>query len=70
MAINQLIGEKITTIRTFKKIGINDLALKTALSENQLGKIESGESIPSLGVLIRITRALGTRIGTLLADIM
>jgi len=68
MAINQLIGEKITTIRTFKKIGINDLALKTGLSENQLSKIESGESIPSLGVLIRITRALGTRIGTLLDD--
>lgn len=68
MAINQVIGEKISTIRAFKKIDLNDLALKAGLSEAQLGQIESGESIPSLGVLIRITRALGTRIGTLLDD--
>lgn len=68
MAINQLIGEKISTIRVFKKIELEALALKTGLSVEQLNLIESGGSIPSLGVLIRITRALGTRLGTLLDD--
>lgn len=68
MAINQIIGEKISTIRAFKKIRIEDLAAKTGLSEEQVSLIESGESIPSLGVLIRISRALGTRLGTLLDD--
>jgi mannose-6-phosphate isomerase-like protein (cupin superfamily) len=34
----------------------------------QLELIESGVSIPSLGVLIRITRALGARLGSLLDD--
>jgi transcriptional regulator with XRE-family HTH domain len=68
MAINQVIGEKISTIRAFKKIGTDVLAERTGLSEEQLRLIESGESIPSLGVLIRITRALGTRLGTLLDD--
>jgi transcriptional regulator with XRE-family HTH domain len=68
MAINHLIGEKISTIRDYKKIELKDLALKSGLSEAQIIQIETGQSIPSLGVLIRITRALGTRIGTLLDD--
>lgn len=68
MAINQFIGEKISTLRTLKKVSIEDLAVKTGLSVRQLNLIESGVSIPSLGVLIKITRALGIRIGTLLDD--
>ena len=68
MAINHFIGEKISTLRTLKKIDLEALANKTGLSVKQLNLIESGVSIPSLGVLIRITRALGTRMGTLLDD--
>ncbi|MGE5418585.1 MAG: helix-turn-helix domain-containing protein [Chloroflexota bacterium] len=68
MAINQLIGEKLSALRSLKKVSIEDLALKTGLSTRQIGLIESGVSIPSLGVLIKITRVLGIRIGTLLDD--
>jgi transcriptional regulator with XRE-family HTH domain len=68
MATNQLIGEKISSLRALKKIETEDLAGKTGLSVDQLNSIESGMSIPSLGVLIRITRAMGIRIGTLLDD--
>lgn len=68
MAINQLIGEKLSALRNLKKISIEDLALKTGLSTRQITLIESGVSIPSLGVLIKITRAMGLRIGTLLDD--
>ena len=68
MATNQLIGKKISALRALKKIETEDLANKTGLSVKQLNSIESGTSIPSLGVLIRITRALGIRIGTLLDD--
>ncbi len=68
MAINQLIGEKISTLRVLKKIEKEDLANKAGLSVKQLDFIESGVSIPSLGVLIRITRSMGIRIGTLLDD--
>jgi transcriptional regulator with XRE-family HTH domain len=68
MAENKLIGEKISAIRAFKKVEVDDLAKKAGLSVKQLNLIESGKSIPSLGVLIRITRALGTRIGTILDD--
>jgi transcriptional regulator with XRE-family HTH domain len=68
MAINQHIGEKISAFRKLKKIDSETLAKKAGLSVKQLELIESGESIPSLGVLIRITRPLGIRIGTLLDD--
>jgi transcriptional regulator with XRE-family HTH domain len=68
MQTNRLIGEKISTLRTLKKIESLDLANRAGLSADQLNHIESGASIPSLGVLIRITRALGIRIGTLLDD--
>jgi quercetin dioxygenase-like cupin family protein/DNA-binding XRE family transcriptional regulator len=68
MGINKQIGKKISTLRRLKMFEPEDLALKAGLSEKQLDSIESGTSIPSLGVLIRITRALGIRIGTLLDD--
>ena len=62
------IGGKIAALRNLKKIEIQDLAAKAGLSVNQLKLIESGTSIPSLGVLIRISRAMAIRIGTLLDD--
>jgi transcriptional regulator with XRE-family HTH domain len=68
MGINQIIGKKISTLRILKKITIENLAIKAGLSVNQLNSIETGDSIPSLGVLIRVTRAMGIRIGTLLDD--
>jgi transcriptional regulator with XRE-family HTH domain len=68
MGSNQVIGKKISTLRELKKIEIEDLAQKAGLSVKQLNSIESGTSIPSLGVLIRVTRAMGIRIGTLLDD--
>jgi transcriptional regulator with XRE-family HTH domain len=68
MVINELIGKKISALRELKKIEQDDLARKTGLSVRQLDSIESGHSLPSLGTLIRVTRALGIRIGTLLDD--
>lgn len=62
------IGEKIATLRNLKKVESADLAGRAGLSPNQLELVETGQSIPSLGVLIRISRALGIRIGTLLDD--
>lgn len=68
MIINQLIGERIASLRSVKNITSGDLALKAGLSVDQLDHIETGKSIPSLGVLIKISRALGLRLGTILDD--
>jgi len=62
------IGERISSIRTLKNINAEDFASKAGLSTGQLELIENGVSIPSLGVLIRISRALGVRLGTLIDD--
>ena len=62
------IGEKIEMLRNLKKMEVTELANRSDLSVSQLTLIESGTSIPSLGVLIRIARALGIRMGTLLDD--
>lgn len=68
MSFNKIIGEKITSLRTQKNITKAELAARSNLSEQQIEIIEQGISIPTLGVLVRITRSLGVRIGTLLDD--
>jgi transcriptional regulator with XRE-family HTH domain len=62
------IGSKIAQLRQLKNLSASKLATIAGLSEKQLESIESGKIIPSLGILIKITRALGLRLGTLLDD--
>lgn len=62
------LGKKIRDFREFRQVSMEDLALKANLDKNQLEKIEDKGVIPSLGHLIKISRALGVRIGTFLDD--
>lgn len=62
------LGEKIKQFREFRQISREDLALNANLDISQLEKIEEKATIPSLGHLIKISRALGVRIGTFLDD--
>ncbi|HZH71055.1 MAG TPA: XRE family transcriptional regulator [Mariniphaga sp.] len=62
------LGKKIKTFREFRQISREELALKANLDKDQLEKIEEKGVIPSLGHLIKISRALGVRIGTFLDD--
>jgi transcriptional regulator with XRE-family HTH domain len=61
-------GKKIREYREFRQISRQDLALKSNLDINQLEKIEEKGVMPSLGHLIKVSRALGVRIGTFLDD--
>lgn len=61
-------GEKIRTLREEKKISITDIAQRVHLEENQIISIEDGSVAPSLGVLIKLARVLGVRLGTFLDD--
>jgi quercetin dioxygenase-like cupin family protein/DNA-binding XRE family transcriptional regulator len=63
------IGKKIKAFREFRQVSREDLALKANLDPNQLEYIEEKGTVPSLGHLIKITRALGVRIGTFLDDL-
>ncbi len=62
------LGEKIKQFREFRQVSISDLALNANLDVQQLENIEDKGIVPSLGHLIKISRALGVRIGTFLDD--
>lgn len=62
------IGKKIKEFREFRKMERTDLALQANLDVAQLEQIEEKGTVPSLGHLIKISRAFGVRIGTFLDD--
>lgn len=68
MTTKTKIGRKIKEYREFKQITREDLSLKANFDIKQLEIIEEKGVVPSLGHLIKITRALGVRIGTFLDD--
>jgi len=62
------VGTKIKEYRKFRQISLEDLAMKANVDIKQLQSIENDGVVPSLGHLIKITRALGVRMGTFLDD--
>ena len=62
------VGHKITLIRHQKNISTNELAERCGFSAAMMEQIEQNETIPSLGHLIKVARALGVRLGTFLDD--
>lgn len=63
-----LIGEKIKSLREIRSISLEELSAKSAISLEYINEIENHRVNPSIGELIKIARALGVRVGTLLDD--
>ena len=68
MANDDRIGIKITTLREALGITRDELAERSGCEVVVIEELESGALAPSLAPLIKITRALGCRLGTLLDD--
>jgi transcriptional regulator with XRE-family HTH domain len=62
------IGAKITTLRESLQLSPEQLAQRCDCDVSVIEGLEAGEIAPSLAPLIKITRALGVRLGTLLDD--
>lgn len=62
------VGPKITAIRQIKKVTVEELAERCGFTTRVMEKIEEGETLPSLGHLIKVARVLGVRLGTFLDD--
>jgi transcriptional regulator with XRE-family HTH domain len=62
------IGAKITTLRESLQLSPEQLAQRCDCDLSVIEGLEAGEIAPSLAPLIKITRALGVRLGTLLDD--
>ena len=65
---NSFVGSKIKGIRESKNLSVEEIAESSGLSVDQISSIENGQTMPSLGPLIKIARALGVRLGTFMDD--
>lgn len=61
-----IIGKLIKQLRQENSLTIEELASRAGITSERLEEIESGHVTPSLGVLMKISRSLGSRLGTLL----
>lgn len=68
MSIQSKVGERIKTYRERLEMSVEDLAQKSGVSGYIIKSIESSEVLPALGVLTKISRALGQRLGTFMDD--
>lgn len=68
MTSNDRIGTKITTLRESLRLSQSELAERCDCDVSVIQGLEDGQLAPSLAPLIKITRALGVRLGTLLDD--
>ena len=62
------VGERIRMYRERLEMSIADLSAKSGIGEDIVKSVEAGEVIPALGVLTRLARALGQRLGTFMDD--
>jgi len=62
------IGSKIATLRESHGLSVAELAERCDCDAATIESLEAGALAPSLAPLIKITRALGVRLGTLLDD--
>ncbi|WP_173080567.1 helix-turn-helix domain-containing protein [Fundidesulfovibrio magnetotacticus] len=61
-------GARIRKRRTAQGLGIEDLSARTGLDAAYLEALENGEVTTSLGPLLKVALALGTRLGTFIDD--
>jgi transcriptional regulator with XRE-family HTH domain len=62
------LGERVKALREKKHVSGEELAERTGLAPALLRAVEEEDLYPSLGPLLRISRALGVRLGTFLDD--
>lgn len=62
------IGRRIQSFREKLDMGIDDLATRTGLPVSLIKDIEGGTVSPALGVMVKVSRALGQRVGTFMDD--
>ena len=68
MAKESKVAKRVRTYREHLNMSPADLAAKSGVSEAVINSIEKGEVLPALGVLTKLSRALGQRLGTFMDD--
>jgi transcriptional regulator with XRE-family HTH domain len=68
MAKESSVGNRIRNYREKLDMSVYDLSVKTGIDEKVINSIEKGQVLPALGVLTKLSRALGQRLGTFMDD--
>ena len=68
MNYNEKLGEKIKLTREKNEMTIEQLAERAGLDADLVRNIENGELVPYMSPLVKLSRALGVRLGTFLDD--
>jgi transcriptional regulator with XRE-family HTH domain len=65
---SEKLGARIRTYRERKNLSREELAQRSGLSLDMINALEEQDLYPSLGPLLKVTRALGLRLGTFMDD--
>ena len=68
MPETQELGERVRTFRERLGLSQADLAVNSGVDAALVAAIEAGEAYPALGILLKLSRALGVRLGTFMDD--
>jgi transcriptional regulator with XRE-family HTH domain len=68
MNSTEKLGARVRTYREKLGLSVEDLAKNSGLDLEVVRRTESGEAYPPISVLIRLSRALGQRLGTFMDD--
>ena len=68
MAESKKLADRITHYREGLKMTIEQLADASGVSADVIRAVEADEAYPALGILVKLSRALGQRLGTFMDD--
>lgn len=66
--VDMKVGERIRTYRERLQMSVEALAEASGVSADVIATIEAGQAYPALGILVKLSRALGQRLGTFMDD--
>ena len=62
------LGDRLRSAREARGLTLDQLSASTGISKAHLSRLESGARQPSVGILVELAGALGTRVGRLLGE--
>jgi transcriptional regulator with XRE-family HTH domain len=68
MNASDKLGSRIRTYREKLGLSVEDLAKNTGIEPALITNVEEGKTYPSIGVMVKLSRALGQRLGTFTDD--
>jgi len=66
--LDMKVGDRIRTYRERLHMSVDDLAETSGVKAQVIVAIEEGQAYPALGILVKLSRALGQRLGTFMDD--